>query len=289
MTTTLTEENATPAVVADAADSQASSPENIIRKQSWFRRYVHSRAIGWTFVVLLIVGWQIKSNFAYDPTISAPIKIAQTWWTEVSTGTLLSELFSTLRTMAIGLAIAVPIGVGLGFLMGRSRVIWGIFEPPTEIMRITPITAVLPIFILYFGIEEEMKIAVFVVAGVFPMIINSYAGARSVSKVLHETALTFRLSWWQTQREVAFPSATPFILVGLRQALGISLVLAVVVGMLAGNSGIGYYIMQAQQEFNMSRLLAAVITVAAVGYLLNAIFLILERRTTRWRGVTLAR
>ena len=134
-----------------------------------------------------------------------------------------------------------------------------------------------------------MKIAVFVVAGVFPMIINSYAGARSVSKVLHETALTFRLSWWQTQREVAFPSATPFILVGLRQALGISLVLAVVVGMLAGNSGIGYYIMQAQQEFNMSRLLAAVITVAAVGYLLNAIFLILERRTTRWRGVTLAR
>lgn len=286
MTTTLTE--APEFTSPPETDETPVPPQRKGRIRSGLYRYSHSRAIGWTLVVLIIVAWQIKATVAFDPTISSPSRIAVTWWEQVTTGDLLSELASTLRVMAIGLVLAVPIGVSVGFLMGRSRIVWGILEPPIEVMRITPITAVLPIFILYFGIEDQMKIAVFLVAGVFPMIINSYAGARSVSKVLHETALTFRLNWWQTQREVALPSAAPFILVGLRQALGISLVLAVVVGMLAGNSGIGYYIMKSQQEFDMSRLLAAVVTVAAVGYVLNAIFLVVERRITHWRRVSIA-
>jgi ABC-type nitrate/sulfonate/bicarbonate transport system permease component len=198
-------------------------------------------------------------------------------------GPLLGALGESMRMMAIGFGIAVPLGVGIGFLMGRSRAVWGVMEPSVEILRLTPVTAILPIFVLFLGIGDNFQIAVLLAAGIFPLIINSYAGARSVSKVLSETAKTYRLGWLDTQREIALPAAIPFILVGMRQALGASLVLAVVIGMLAGNTGIGYYILNAQQTFNIQQLLAAVLTIAVIGYALNTIFLIIERRSMRWR------
>ena len=198
-------------------------------------------------------------------------------------GDLLPALLETLRTMAIGYAIALPVGIAIGFLMGRVRIVWATLEPLVEILRLTPATAVIPVFILFLGLGDPMKIAVFLLAAIFPVLLNSYAGARSVSRILRETAQTFRLGWWRTQWEVALPAAIPFILVGARQALGLSLVMAVVIGMLAGNGGIGYYILMAQQALNIPQLFAAVATVAAVGYGLNALFLALERRFTRWR------
>ncbi|MEV8514756.1 ABC transporter permease [Dactylosporangium sp. NPDC051484] len=268
-----------------AATGPAERPPASIRVGRSLLRFLRSRASGWTLVALVIVFWQISSEIHFNPTISAPDRIAQTWLHEITQGQLLPDLGRTLRTMAIGFALAVPLGVGIGFLMGRSRIVWGLLEPTVEVLRLTPTTAILPIFVLFLGIGESMKIAVFLAAGIFPMIINAYAGARGVSKVLNQTAQTYRLTWWQTQREIALPYATPFILVGMRQSLGISLVLAVVVGMLAGNDGIGFYILNAQQTFNINQLLAAVVTVAFVGYVFNSIFLLAERRTTRWRRI----
>ncbi|MBM9469595.1 ABC transporter permease [Nakamurella leprariae] len=265
----------------------AGGPAPAVVRRSPFRRFVRSRGTGWTLVVLVVIVWQVSSFIHFEPTISSPDRIARTWWREITEGQLLPQLGRTLETMAIGFVLAIPIGITIGFLMGRSRIVWGLLEPSVEIIRLTPVSAILPIFILFLGIEQEMQVAVFLTAGLFPLIINSYAGARSVSKVLSQTAQTYRLSWWQTQREVALPSAMPYILVGARQALGISLVLAVVIGMLAGNSGIGYYILLAQQEFNINRLLAAVLTVALIGYLLNALFLLAERRISRWRRTSI--
>jgi len=247
------------------------------------RRLGRSRLIGWGVVVALVLVWEISSWIQYVPTISSPSKIASVWWAEVTGGTLLVQLLETLRTMAIGLGIAAPLGIAIGFLMGRVRVIWALLEPLVEILRLTPATAVIPVFILFFGIGDAMKIGVFLLAAIFPLLLTSYAGARSVSTTLRQTAQTYRLGWWQTQWEVALPAAVPFILVGARQALGMSLVMSVVIGMLAGNSGIGFYILMAQQALNIPALFAAVFTVAIVGYVFNAIFLALERRTTRWR------
>ena len=247
------------------------------------RSYLRSRALGWTLVGLILVVWQVSSAIHNDPAISAPFQIAQAWWQQLTHGSLPGALATSLKTMIIGFAIAVPLGVGIGFLMGRSRVIWGLLEPLVEIIRLTPVTAILPVYVLFFGIGTTMQIAVFLTAGLFPLIINSYAGAQGVSKILNETAQTFRLSWLQTQREIALPFAVPYILVGMRQALGNSLVFAVVIGMLVGENGIGYYILGAQQDFDVDQLLAGVVSVAAVGYLFNAIFLLLERRATRWR------
>lgn len=242
-----------------------------------------SRLIGWLLIVALIVTWEISSLIHYVPSISSPDRIAIVWWQRMADGTLLTALLQTLGTMAIGFGIAVPLGIAIGFLMGRVRFMWALLEPLVEVIRLTPVTAIIPVFILFLGIGDQMKITVFVLASIFPLIITSYSGARSVSQTLSETARTYRLSWVQTQLEIALPASLPYILVGMRQALGTSLIMAVVVGMLAGNNGIGYYILMAQQALNVPVLLAAVFTVAAVGYLFNLIFLLIERRTMRWR------
>lgn len=243
-----------------------------------------SRAFGWTVLVALLAAWQLCSWIKFNPTVSSPFLIGQTLAIELWGGDLLWALIDTLYLLATGFVIAAPIGIGLGFLMGRVRIVWALLEPVVEIARAKPTTAIIPVLILFFGVGDLMKILVFLLSAVFPLLMTSYAGARSLSRTLKETAQTFRLSWWATQWEVALPAAMPFILVGMRQALGTSLMMSVVVGMVAGNDGIGYYILEAQQAFNIRKLLAATVLVAAVGYIINAIFLVLESHISRRRG-----
>lgn len=247
-------------------------------------RLLRSRAVGWALVVLLVAAWQVSSAVDYNPTVSSPLEIWRTLVHQLTAGELLVSLLDTLRLMGIGFALAAPTGIVLGFLMGRVRVVWALLEPIVEIGRLHPTTAIIPVLILFFGIGDGMKIAVFLLSAIFPLLMTAYAGAQSVSTTLAETARTFNLGWWRTQWEIALPASAPFVLVGLRQALGASLLMSVVVGMVAGNSGIGFFILEAQQRFDIRSLLAGVVTVAAVGYVINTVFLVIERRAIRWRS-----
>lgn len=268
----------------DARSATAAAPTTDGRvTRSRFTRFTRSRALGWTLVLGLLAAWQISAFVSYNPTVSSPILIGETLVQQLAGGPLLWSLLDTLRLMAIGFLIAAPLGIVIGFLMGRVRVIWALLEPLVEIARLHPTTAIIPVLILFFGLGDPMKITVFLLSAIFPLLMTAYAGAQSVSPTLKETAETFQLSWLRTQWEIALPASTPYLLVGMRQALGASLLMAVVVGMVAGNSGIGFFILEAQQSFNIRALLAGVVTVAAVGYLINSLFLILEKRVTRWR------
>ncbi len=248
------------------------------------RHFLRSRGFGWSVLACLIAAWQISAWIDYNPTVSSPALIGETLAVELWGGDLLKAMLDTLRLLCIGFVIAAPIGVGLGFLMGRVRIVWALLEPVIEIARAKPTTAIIPVLILFFGVGDLMKILVFLLSAVFPLLMTAYAGARSLSRTLKETAQTFQLGWWATQWEVALPAAAPYILVGIRQALGTSLMMSVVVGMVAGNDGIGYYILEAQQAFNIRKLLAATVLVALVGYTINAIFLFLESYLARRRG-----
>lgn len=248
------------------------------------RHYFRSRAFGWTIVAILLVAWQVLASSYPMPQLPALSEIYATWIEQITAGDLLIALGDTMRITAIGFVVATAVGIVLGFLMGRVSVIWGAAEPAVELLRQIPITALLPLLILYLGIADSFKITIVVLAASFPILLNSFAGARSVSKTMRQTAQTFQLSWLQTQLEIGLPAALPFILVGMRQALGVTLVIAVVTGMLAGNSGIGYFILQAQQVLDIRSLFAGILTVAAAGYALNVIFLAVEQRLTRWRA-----
>lgn len=241
------------------------------------------RRPGWLLVLLVLALWQVRATVSPLPELPPLSDIALEWWGAISEGSLLPAVVDTLRVTSIGYALAGVAGISIGFLMGRVRAVWSLLEPAVELMRSTPVTALLPLLILFLGIGDELKVAIVALVAFFPILLNSLAGSRSVSQTMQLTARTFRLSWWQTQVEVAFPAALPYILTGLRQALALSLVMAVVTGMFAGNSGVGYFILEAQQLLNVRALFAGLITIALIGYALNGLFLRVEHYLTRWR------
>ncbi len=276
------QDHANELVTAPARDRRGLTAASVRQAA---RGYLSSRALGWTIVVALLLLWQFVSTAYRMPQLPPLTEIGEVWLDQIVNGGLPAAVADTMRITAIGYLAATVVGVTLGFLMGRVAVVWGAAEPAVELLRQIPITALLPLLILYLGIGDSFKIVIVVLAAVFPILLNAFAGARSLSRTMRMTAETFQLSWLQTQIEIGLPAALPFILVGMRQALGVTLVLAVVTGMLAGNSGIGYFILQAQQVLDVRSLFAGIFTIAAIGYFLNASFLIVEQRLTRWRSL----
>lgn len=246
------------------------------------RSFYQSRLFGWALLGALVVLWEVWSGIAPSPGLPAPSRIASAWWTEMTTGRLRSQVGDTLISLAYGYAISAVIGVAIGVLMAWVRVFYALMEPIVELLRPVPTIVFIPVIILYVGLGREMNVLAIVISATVPILIASYAGARSVSAALRDTAATFNLSWGQTMREIVIPAAAPEIFIGLRLALAGAFVIAIAAGMIAGNSGVGYYIIAAQQTLDISRMYAGAATVAVVGYLLNLAFLAVERRLLHW-------
>ncbi|MEV7661922.1 ABC transporter permease [Paenarthrobacter sp. NPDC089316] len=250
------------------------------------RRLAERRIVGWILVVVLLLMWQFSATLAPRPGLPPLTAIFSEWLAQMQGRELIPALLDTVVTTLLGFSLATVIGVVFGFMMGRIRIVLALLEPAVELIRQTPVTALFPLLILFLGIGQQLEVTTIALSATFPILMNSYAGARSVSRTMRLTSKTYKLGWWQTQVEVAIPAALPFILVGMRQALGVSLVLAVVAGMLAGNSGIGYFILQAQQMLDVTALFAGIFSIALVGYLLNQLFLLADARLIRWRRHT---
>jgi ABC-type nitrate/sulfonate/bicarbonate transport system permease component len=253
-------------------------------KPSLVRRFAHSRLVGAFFVLALLALWQIVSmtglvDVALLPPVSA---IAASFYGAIAHGTLLPALSESLARMFVGYGAASVVGITLGVLMGRSRFVYALFEPLVELLRPVPIPAFIPLLILFLGIQSSLKIVVVFIGAFFPVLLAAYAGVRSVAITTRETASTFRLSWWQTVREITIPAAAPIIFVGLRTSLAIALIVEVVSEMIAGTGGIGFYILQAEQALKVVDMYVGIFALALVGYGLNSLFLLVERTVLAW-------
>jgi ABC-type nitrate/sulfonate/bicarbonate transport system permease component len=265
--------------------SLGSSPEGGVaspRRRTRLVRVTHHRLFGWLVFAAALVVWQFYASAHPSPKYASITTIGSSWWTALRSGPLLTAAAQTLKTMMIGYVIATVLAVAVGILMARVRVVYVLLEPPLELLRPMPITALIPVLILYLGIDSKMKITVVAVAAFFHILLNAYAGAASTHRTMMDTAHTFGLSWRETMTEVVLPSAAPTIFVGLRSALAASLVVSVVIGMIAGNDGLGHYLMLAQQSFQVVDLIVGALSVAVIGYLLNTIFLLIEKRVLHW-------
>ncbi|GAA5186304.1 ABC transporter permease subunit [Rugosimonospora acidiphila] len=258
-------------------------------RRPWYLRALRNRLFGWLVFAAALVVWQRYATAHPSPKYASVSDVATDWWSQIGSGPLLEATLQTLRTMMIGYGIAAALAVLAGVLMARVRFIYVLLEPPLELLRPMPISAIIPVLILYLGIDDKMKITVVAVGAFFHILLNAYSGAGSTHRTMMDTARTFGLSWRQTMTEVVVPAAAPAIFVGLRSALAASLVIAVVVGMIAGNDGLGHFLMIEQQSFQVTDLIVGAVTVAMLGYLLNSAFLLIERRVLHWHfGATRA-
>lgn len=247
-----------------------------------------TRLYGLLLIAALLLFWEISSRLgwivsAYWPPISTIFSTAL--W-QLAGGEMLVSLLSTLRRAAIGYATGSIIGMGLGILLGKSRLLRIALLPLIEIVRPIPTPAVIPPLILFLGVDDALKIFIVSLASFFPVFTNTFAGVAAVDDTLIQTARTFRTNWLRTLRCVVLPATLPAIAAGLRTAISLALVVAVLTEMIAGSSGIGYYLVETQYAMRPDLMYGAVLYLAITGYFLNRAFLILEMHFIPWMGKT---
>jgi ABC-type nitrate/sulfonate/bicarbonate transport system permease component len=203
---------------------------------------------------------------------------------QLAGGDLLDALASTLRRAAIGFVAGSVVGVVLGILLGKNRLLRLALLPLIEIIRPIPTPAVIPPLILFLGVDDTLKIFIVSLASFFPTFTNTLSGVAAIDDTLIQTARTFRVSWSRTLVSVVLPATMPAVMAGLRTATSLTLVVAVLAEMIAGSSGMGYYLVQMQYALRPDLMYAAVLYLAIVGYCLNRAFIMLEARFLPWIG-----
>jgi ABC-type nitrate/sulfonate/bicarbonate transport system permease component len=243
---------------------------------------------GFLLFALLLVGWELASAWRLVDPISVPrvSLILGSWIESLRNGQLLGALAPSLWRIGAGFVLAAVVAVPVGLLMGSVSLIYRLLEPLTEFIRPIPAAAYIPVAILFLGIGNEMKIFVVFLACMFPILLNTYGGVRGIDPVLIDTGRTFGVSRIEALTQIILPAALPSILTGMRISLGIALIVAVVAEMIAGNSGIGYFILDMQRVFRVPEMFAGIFTLGVLGFLINLAFLKIEQHVLRWRGTS---
>jgi ABC-type nitrate/sulfonate/bicarbonate transport system permease component len=248
------------------------------------QRFLSSRWAGFGLVVALLVSWQEASlHHVLDPVFIPPVTdIVHAGLDTWRDGTLRDALIGTILRFLQSYAWAVLLGVSLGVLMGYWRALYALLEPTIELLRPLPPPAVVPIAILLLGVEDTMKIVVTVFASFFPVVINTIQGIRGVDPILIDTARTFGYGRLAIVRRIVLPAAMPSIFAGMRISLAIALILTVLSEMVAGSGGVGYFILDAERAFRIPEMYAGVLSLMILGYVLNWIFVVVERYALHW-------
>lgn len=240
--------------------------------------------------LVLIFLWQVACSTGLLSTrlVASPAQIVATGWGLVQDGTLPTNLSVSLLRAATGLSLALLAGTSLALISGLSRVGENIVDAPLQILRTLPVLALVPLFILWFGIGETPKILLVALGSSFPIYLNLHKGIRSIDPKLLEMTRTLRLSKPQTIRDVILPGALPDLLVGLRFAVGISWLMLVVAEQVNADSGIGHMMMDAQDFLRTDIIFVGLAVYGVLGLVSDQFVRLLERRALVWRPVHLS-
>ncbi|WP_216909138.1 ABC transporter permease [Nocardia sp. NBC_01377] len=235
--------------------------------------------------VLLIAAWVIGSaTGSLDPeTLPAPWTVAQTAGDLIADGRLQSNLLTSVQRAGWGLGIGVLVGLVLALVAGLSRVGEAVVDGPIQIKRSIPTLALIPLFIVWFGIGEEMKLIVITTSVAIPIYINTHAHLRSVDARYVELAQTVGLSRWGFIRKVALPGSLPGFFTGLRLAVTIAWLALVVVEQVNATSGIGYLMTQARTYGQIDVIVVGLVIYGLLGLLGDIAVRATERRALSWR------
>jgi ABC-type nitrate/sulfonate/bicarbonate transport system permease component len=240
-------------------------------------------------LALFISGWQVldlvnaELNF-YNPLLfPSPLDIvirAEALW---STGALQDHILASVARVFLGVLISFPLAVVLGIGIARSRVMEVIFEPVVELIRPIPPLAVLPLFILWFGIGELSKLMFIAFAAFYIILTTVMLSAMNIDVVLIRAARTLGINGWRFYREIVFPAVSPDLFVGVRLGLSAGFVMIVAAEFIAADVGLGYMINYARAFFRVSDMFVGALTIGLIGYAVNMILVRVERRIFSWR------
>ncbi|MFG2166305.1 ABC transporter permease [Micromonospora chersina] len=210
-------------------------------------------------------------------------EVLTAWWTLLRTGQLADHVGASLTRSLTGLALAVAAAIPLGLLIGWYRPLAELLSPLLEVFRNTAALALLPVFVLILGLGETSKIALVVYACSWPILLNTIAGVKGVDPLLVRSARSMGLNHLRLFQKVILPAAVPTIFTGVRLAGAYSILVLVAAEMVGAKAGLGYLINYAQYNFAIPDMYAGIITISAIGLVVNQLLVAGERRFSTWR------
>ncbi|MFD0904899.1 ABC transporter permease [Actinomadura sediminis] len=244
-------------------------------------------------VAAAVVLWELVTRAVNETYFPPPTEIVRTlkdiWFSGPASHLFLSDdaledFSSSLKNLFIGWAAAGLLGVLIGAAIGRSRVLFAMFDPVLQFLRAVPPPTLLPFFILVFSISDTMRIVTIAFGVIWPVLLNTSDGVRSVDALQLETARVFNVSRFRRMTTIILPAAAPKIFAGLRVALSFALILMVLSELLGSTVGIGTELLDAQRQFELPRMWAGIVMLGILGFLFNAVFMLLERRLLSWHA-----
>jgi len=243
-----------------------------------------NRLLPWLMPIAVLLLWQVGSNLHVIEAnvLPAPVAVAQAGWKLARSGELWTSIeISACRALA-GFVIGGGIGFALGMMNGLSSLSETLTDSTLQMIRNIPHLALIPLVILWFGIDEAAKVFLVALGVFFPIYVNTLHGVRSVDPHLLEMARAYGMKPNAVFRRVVLPGALPSILVGLRYGLGIMWLTLIVAETIAVTSGIGYMAMNAREFMQVDVVVFAILLYAALGKLADSAARLLERTALAW-------
>jgi sulfonate transport system permease protein len=242
------------------------------------------RVLPWVVPILLLIVWQWASSAGVLPSrfLPSPRAVVRSFIELSASGELWTHVrVSTLRALS-GFVVGGGLGLLLGLLTGSLRWAETLLDTTIQMVRNIPPLALIPLVILWFGIDESAKLFLVSLGVFFPVYINTFHGIRSVDRGLLEMGRTYGLSGWSLYREIILPGALPSILVGVRFSLGLMWVILIVAETISARSGIGYMTMNAREFMQTDVMVVGILLYAILGKLADLLAKGLERYWLRW-------
>jgi ABC-type nitrate/sulfonate/bicarbonate transport system permease component len=249
------------------------------------------RILGVVLIAALLLAWELSVRLQWIvsdswPSVSAVLLAG---FGGIMSGELSTVLGSTLARAGAGYVCGVMFGVVLGLLFAIIPWVRRLLSPLMALLRPIPVPALVPPLVLLLGVHDAMKVTVVGLTVLFPVLTNMVQGILAVDATLLAVARTFHVGKLTTIWKIILPATLPYLLAGMRVSLSLALIVSVVAEMIAGNQGIGHYLVLMQYAVRPQEMYASILLLALSGYLLNRIFIKIEKRLIHWYSLTEAR
>jgi len=223
--------------------------------------------------------WSASGDTFYFPPLTEILTTFEETWLFERVG---SDVLPSLQRLGLGYAIAVVVAVAVGLPLGLSPLLRRATSPLVEFLRAVPPPALLPFAIVVLGVGNAGKVFLIAFVCIWPVLLNTIDGVTGIDPTLNDTARVYGVSGRQRLLRIVLPAASPQIFAGMRTSLSLALILMVISEMVASTNGIGFFVLQSQRSFAIPEMWSGILLLGLLGYLLNLIFLLVERRVLAW-------
>ena len=268
--------------MGEASDEKLIDELGLRRNHRW-SIYDHPNLIRAASVAIFLVVWEIYGRRTDPILFTYPTAVAVAFWQLLVSGELVKQLLVSLSALAVGFGASLVLGVTLGLAMGRSRLVEACLEPHINALYATPQVALTPLLMMWLGLGFEVKVAIIFLFAFFPILINTASGAKNISNSMVEVGRAYLAPPRQILWKIVFPAALPFIMAGVRIAIGRGLVGMIVAELFTAITGLGAMLSLYGNIFETAKMFVVIIILAALGLGLIYGTQLLERKLATWK------